>query len=354
LYATLTLFVVGFLILFSSSMAISYKERGSMSYYIVHQLLYGGIGGIIVFLICGLIPYRAWKALALPLMVLSFILLALIFIPEISYVAGGARRWLTVGPISFQPSEILKFGFIIYLASWLNARRNEVGSISYGMVPFALMLSLIGIFLVMQPDLGTFGVIVATAGMLYFLGGGTVSQIATLFAFASVIFYFLVQLAPYRAERLLVFLNPSFDPKGIGYQINQAFIAIGSGGFWGLGFGKSLQKYSYLPEPITDSIFAIYAEEMGLLGVVVLLALFGFFFWRALIIAKKAPDIFGQLLAMGFAVGIMVQVGIHVAAISGLMPLTGIVLPFVSYGSTSLIITMAMAGIILNVSKYAS
>ena len=354
LYATLALFVVGFMILLSASMAISYKNYGSITYYAVHQFLFGGIIGISALFVCQLIPYRYWKHLALPLVIVSFILLALIFIPQLSYIAGGARRWFKLGPINFQPSEILKFGFIIYLASWLDARRKEIRSISYGVIPFVLMISIIGIFLMMQPDFGTFSLILGTAGIMYFLSGGKKSQMGGMLAFGSVALYFLIQLAPYRLTRLLVFLNPTHDIKGFGYQINQASIAIGSGGFWGLGFGSSLQKYNYLPEPMTDSIFAIFAEEMGFIGASALALFFIFFFWRALHIAKKAPDIFGQLLAAGLAISIMTQAFINMAAISGVLPLTGITLPFVSYGSTSLIITMCMAGIILNISKHKS
>lgn len=354
LYATLALFVIGFIILSSASMAIAYKEHGSIAHYTLRQIMLGGITGIIALFFCQLMPYRYWKHLALPLIIISFILLSLIFIPSLSYMAGGARRWLKFGPVSFQPSEILKLGFIIYLASWLDARRKEIRSISYGIIPFALMVSIIGIFLMMQPDFGTFGVILATAGIMYFLGGGNISQMGSLVAFGAVASYFLIQLAPYRLARILVFFNPTYDTKGLGYQINQASIAIGSGGFWGLGFGRSLQKYNYLPEPMTDSIFAIFAEEMGFVGVFAIIMLFIFFFFRALHIAKKAPDIFGRLLAVGLAVSIIMQAFINMSAISGLLPLTGIALPFISYGGTSLAITMGMAGIILNISKHRS
>lgn len=354
LYAACALIAVGFIILSSASMAIAYKDHGSIIYYIFRQLKFGGVIGISTLFICQLVPYRYWKHLALPFIVISFILLALVFIPQFSYGAGGARRWLKFGSISFQPSEILKLGFVIYLASWLDARRKDIRSISYGIMPFVLMVSIIGVFLMMQPDLGTFGVILATAGMMYFLSGGKISQMGSMLAFGSVALYFLIQLAPYRVARLLVFLDPSYDIKGLGYQINQAFIAIGSGGFWGLGFGRSLQKYNYLPEPMTDSIFAIVAEEMGFMGAGALVMLFTFFFWRAFVIAKKAPDVFGRLLAAGLAISIMVQAFVNMAAISGLLPLTGVALPFISYGGTSFVITMAMTGIILNISKYGS
>lgn len=351
LLSALALMAGGFLILGSASMALSYKNFGNISHYILRQIAFGGLGGIAALLITQAIPYHKWRMLALPLMIVSFVLMALVFIPQLSYGYGGARRWLQLGIFSFQPSEILKLAFIVYLASWLEARRKEVSSLPYGILPFSLMLAIIGVFLIMQPDLGTMGVIVATAGMMYFLGGGKISQMATLIVFGLMIFYFLVQIAPYRLNRLLVFLNPDTDPQGIGYQTKQAFIAIGSGGFTGRGFGKSLQKYNYLPEPMGDSIFAIYAEETGFLGILALMGAFVFFLWRGIVIAKKAPDIFGRLLASGIVVSIGAQAFINMAAISGLLPLTGIALPFISYGGTSLLITMASAGILLNIGK---
>ena len=351
LYTTLTLFIVGFLVLSSASMALADKKYGSFFYYTLGQLKLGGTAGLVSLFIFQMIPYRHWKRAALPLMVVSFILLALVF-TQIGYGVGNTHRWIKLGSINFQPSEILKLGFIVYLASWLDARRKDVRSFSYGIMPFALMVSIVGIFLMMQRDFGTFGVIAATAGLLYFLGGGKISQMGGLAGLGLAACFFIVKVLSYGSNRVHIFFNPSFDPKGIGYQINQALIAIGSGGFWGLGFGRSLQKYNYLPEPMTDSIFAIFAEEMGFIGILMLFTIFGFFFWRAFIIAKHAPDVFGRLLAMGLIIGIMVQAFINMAAISGFLPLTGITLPFISYGGTSLAITMAMTGIILNISKY--
>lgn len=353
LYAALVLTISGFLILGSASMALSYKDFGSISYYMGRQFLLGGIIGGALAVACFFLPYRAWKRMALPLMIISFILLALVFIPQISYSSGGARRWIHLGIFSFQPSEILRLSFIVYLASWLDARRKEVVSVSYGMIPFALMIAFISVFLIMQPDIGTLGVIVATAGVLYLLGGGKTSQIAALAGLGLAALYIIIQTAPYRLNRILVFLNPETDPQGIGYQINQAFIAIGSGGMFGRGFGRGLQKYNYLPEPMGDSIFAIFAEEMGFMGVGMLIALFLFFLWRGFLIAKHAPDIFGKLLASGLAVSILIQAFINMASISGLLPLTGIALPFISYGGTSLMITLASVGILLNISKYS-
>lgn len=355
LYASLALLALGLLVLSSASMVLSAKNFGNPLFYLLRQLVYGGTLGIIGFFVGFFVPYRTWRKLALPLMIFSLLLLAaLLVVPGLSYASGGARRWLLVGPFSFQPSEFLKLGFIMYLASWLDARRRDVASVAYGMIPFALMLAIVGMFLVMQPDVGTLGVIVMTAALLYFLGGGRVSQIATLGGFGVIILYFIIQMAPYRLSRLTVFFNPGHDPQGAGYQITQALIAIGSGGFWGQGFGRSIQKFQYLPEPMGDSIFSVFAEEMGFLGVAALIALFGFFFWRAMFISKRAPDTFGKLLGAGIAIGIMTQAFINMAAISGLMPLTGIPLPFISYGGTSLAMTIASIGILLNISKARS
>lgn len=352
LYVTGALLIGGLLILASASVVLSQKNFGTIGYYALRQILTGGLGGAVLFMAARYVPYRFWKNLASPLMILSFLLLAFLFIPQLSYGVGEARRWINLGFFSFQPSEILKLSFVIYLASWLDTRRKEVESVSYGMIPFALMLGIVGVFLVMQPDIGTLGVIGVTALFLYFLGGGRKSQIATLFILGMAVFYFIIQLAPYRLARIAVFLNPNLDPLGIGYQIKQAFIAIGSGGFFGLGFGKGLQKYNYLPEPMGDSIFAVYAEELGFFGVLLLVSLFAFFLWRGIKIARNAPDIFGKLLAAGIVVSITSQAFINMAAISGLLPLTGIPLPFVSYGGTSLAITLASVGILLNISKH--
>ena len=349
---TLILFVAGLVILASASLPLSWRDSGSLLFYARHQLISGGIAGLAAFFLFQFVPYRFWRKMALPLMIASFILLALVFVPDVSHSFGGARRWLVLGPVNFQPSELLKLSFIIYLASWLDARRKEVKSLSYGMVPFAFMVAIIGIFLMMQPDMGTLGVIVATAGTMYFLGGGGGSQLAMLTAFGLAAGYVFVQLAPYRLSRILVFINPSLDPQGAGYQINQALIAIGSGGFFGAGLGRGLQKYYYLPEAMGDSIFAVFAEEAGFLGSAVLIGLFLCFLWRGFMIAHNAPDAFGRLLASGLTAGIGVQAFINMAAISGILPLTGITLPFVSYGSSSLVVTLASAGILVNISKY--
>lgn len=352
LFMVVGLFVAGLLILTSASMTLSYKNFGTIAGYALRQLILGGGLGFAAMIIMSRIPYRVWRAWALPLLLLSFVLLALLFVPQLGFSAGGATRWLRLGSVTFQPAEALKLAFIIYLASWLDARRREVASVSYGMIPFALMLSVVGVFLLMQPDMGTLFIIVVTAGLMYFLGGGKTSQVVTLVLLGVALFLLLIQLAPYRFDRVRVFLNPGLDPQGAGYQITQASIAIGSGGFWGLGFGRGLQKYQYLPEPMGDSVFAIFAEEMGFIGAAGLIAFFFLVFAEGCAIARQAPDVFGKLLAAGIATGIMTQAFVNMAAISGLLPLTGVPLPFVSYGGTSLAVMLASTGILMNISKH--
>ncbi|MBU6415493.1 FtsW/RodA/SpoVE family cell cycle protein, partial [Patescibacteria group bacterium] len=249
-------------------------------------------------------------------------------------------------------SELLKLTFAIYLASWLEKKKYDMKNLYTAFVPFVIMISVVAVFLVMQPDIGTLFVVIATSVALYFVGGGKISQIFGVACIGLISLALLVQIAPYRLNRFLVFLHPELDPKGIGYQINQAFIAIGSGGFSGLGFGKSIQKYNYLPEPTGDSVFAIVTEETGFVGAAFLIFLFLIFFWRGMYIARRAPDRFGTLLAAGVVSGITAQAFINMAAISGLLPLTGIPLPFISYGGTSLVITLASIGAVLNVSKH--
>lgn len=348
-----TLLVVGFFILSSASVALSIKNFQVPYYYILNQFTQGILLGCIGLLIGASIPFTFWRKVAFPCMLISLMLLALVFIPSLGFSHGGATRWLSIGSFSFQPSEVLKLSFIIYLASWLESRRHQLEDFSSAFIPFIVIMAIVGIFLVMQPDIGTLFVVAVNAVAMYFFGGGRVSQFFTLFLLGVLALFLLVQIAPYRLDRFTVFLNPGHDPQGKGYQINQALIAIGTGGFSGLGFGGSREKYSYLPEPIGDSIFAIFAEEFGFAGASFLVLLFLLFLWRGLFIGKNAQNTFGTFLAVGIVSSVTIQAFINMAAISGLLPLTGIPLPFISYGGTSLAVTMTSVGILLNISKVA-
>ena len=343
----------GLLILASASVAVSYQRFGSSGVYITNQLLYGVGAGCVGFLLAQLFPYTALRKLAIPLLIMALVLLAAVFTDRFGFGAGGARRWISYKAVFFQPSEIAKLAFVVYLAALFARKRDALVNFWQGVFPFMLVAGAILGMIVLEPDLGTAGIIALTAGILFFVAGGKLKYVTAGIAIAITLFFILVQAAPYRANRFLTFLHPELDPKGIGYQSQQALIAAGSGGLWGLGFGESRQKYSFLPESVGDSIFAITAEELGFVGASVLVVLFILFALRCYHIAYRAPDLFGRYLAVGIASWISVQAFINMAAISGLIPLTGVTLPFVSYGGSSLALTLTACGILVNISKYA-
>ena len=345
------LLVLGLIILFSASKLISLDIRGNSYYYFIHQLLYGGAIGTIAFLIVQKINYSVWKKFALVLFFVSLVLLGLVFIPNLGYSHAGAQRWLVLGPLSFQPSEFLKLAFVIYLSAFLSKKSVRNDGVNT-LIPFLIIIAVIGGLMALQSDAGTLGLIAIVGFILYFVGGAKIYQLAIVGFTYIAAFFALIKFFPHRMARFVAFINPSIDPQGISYQINQALLAIGSGGLLGVGLGRSQQIYSYLPEPMGDSIFAIAAEEIGFIGVMVLVALFFLFAFKGLRIAKKAPNNFAKLLAIGITSWIVVQAFINIAAITGLIPLTGIPLPFVSYGGSALIISLVGAGILVNISKH--
>lgn len=348
---TLSLLGVGLFMLASASLSLSLLRFQHPYYYILHQILFGALPGLVLFGFIARISYRFWKKVALLLLLIALGLMVLVFVPGIGMMHGGAQRWIAVGPISFQPSEFLKFAFVIYLAAWLESRVSDIGSFTLGLLPFLIISGIIASFLILQPDVGTLSVLMATAFTLFALSGATWRQIIVMILVGGALLGILAIAEPYRLNRIITFLDPAHDPQGVGYQIRQALIAIGSGGFWGRGFALSRQKFSYLPEPMGDSIFAVIAEEIGFIGSMSIMALFLFFYVRGMQIARGAKDLFGKFLATGFVLLIIIQAFVNIAAISGLGPLTGIPLSFVSYGGSALALTLAEAGIILNISK---
>lgn len=353
-----TLIAFGLIILSSASSVISQEKLDQSNYFLKHQLFYSLPLALIFFIICQRINYQFWKRIAFPLMVASLILLALVFVPGIGS-ESGAKRWIYLG-FSVQPFEIVKLTFIIYLAALLSrtravseVRKEEISQIiRESIVPFIVVIGTISLLVFFQPNMSALVMAFLIAGLLYFLAGARLSYLAALSVLALAGFFALIKLAPYRMKRLTVFLHPEMDPQGIGYQINQALLAIGSGGLFGLGFGHSIQKWKYLPEVIGDSIFAIAAEEFGLIGAGLIVVFFVVLAWRGFRIAKNSADRFGYLLTGGITGWLFFQAFINIAAISGLIPLTGIPLPFISYGGTALIISSVGAGILVNISKY--
>jgi cell division protein FtsW len=300
------------------------------------------------------IDYHHWRKLAVPFFLVSLVFLVLVFVPGIGTKIYGANRWIQLGPISFQPSEMAKLSIILYLAAWLERRGGRrIKDFFEGFLPFLGIIGIAGFLIIKQPDTGTLMVLILTAIAIYFFSGAKISHLMGTFLAGLFGLAVLIKMEPYRLSRFLVFLNPEIDPRGIGYQINQALLAIGSGGIFGLGLGHSRQKFNYLPEPIGDSIFAILGEELGMIGALALVLLFVILAVRGFKIARNAPDDFGKLLAVGITSWIIFQAFINISAITAIIPLTGITLPFISYGGTSLIFLMAGVGILLNISKQA-
>ncbi|MFH1979372.1 MAG: putative peptidoglycan glycosyltransferase FtsW [Patescibacteria group bacterium] len=346
------LLLFGFFALSSASLGLAAQSDKNSYSPIIKQIALGGGVGLILFLLTSKLHYKKWRSISLPLFLFSFFITLLVFEPHLGFEHGGARRWLALGNFTFQPAELLKFSFIVYLCSWLAKNQRTITSFKVGLIPFLVMLGLVGIILVLQPDIGTLGVIGITAVFLFFISGGKFSQLGLILLLSLILCAGLLLTKSYLWSRVEVFLDDSFDTQGAGYQLNQAKIALGSGGVWGQGFGKGLSKFNYLPEPTGDSIFAVIGEEFGFMGTTILIILFLLFFYKCLHIALCAPDIFGRLLASGIGILIIVQSFINMYAIVGLIPLTGLPLIFISQGGSALALTMAEVGILLNISKY--
>lgn len=353
LFAVFLLLGIGLLMVASAGVSYGNIRFDDGYYFFKRQLVGVGVGLIALFLFQR-IPYQFWKKVSIPFFLTAIILLVLVLIPGFGTEAYGASRWIDLGPISFQPSEVMKLALVVYFAAWLSgksvARKTDFNE---GVVPFAIVLLVVSFLILKQPDTGTLGILFIIAISLFFASGAKLSHIGLLLGAASAGLLILIWLAPYRMRRMLVFLDPEHDPSGAGYQIKQALIALGSGGIFGLGLGHSRQKFAYLPEPMTDSIFAILGEELGIIGCIVLIALFIFFAYRGIYIARRAPDEFGRYLAVGIVSWIAFQAFVNIFAIVGLIPLTGVPLPFISYGGTSIAVLLGAVGILLNVSKHS-
>ncbi len=350
LLTVVSLSLFGLVMIGSASALVAYERfNGDHNYFYVGRQTLNLVIGVLAMIIVANVDYHWWRDKARLMLFLTFALLVAVFVPGIGESLKGASRWIHIGPLFFQPSEMVKLTFIMYLAGWFEKR---VANIS--LLPLTVILTAIIGLIIAEPDLGTLTVVILIAAAMFFIAGGAYWQMGMGGLLAGFVFLTLIRLSPYRWQRLMVFLNPSSEVQGASYHINQSLLAIGSGGLWGLGFGRSVQKYLYLPEPYTDSIFAIIAEELGLLRAMLVIAAFLFLAWRGLRIAQSAPDIFGRLVATGITTWILVQAFINIGALSGLLPLTGVPLPFVSYGGSSLIIIFVAIGVLLNISKHTN
>ncbi len=349
---TLTLLAFG-LIMIASGGALYAATRFESTWFFVQRQAIAAAIGIGALFILRRIDYHVWQRVATVVMLIATVLLIALLIPGVAQEVYGAKRWLTVGPLSLQPAELMKVALIFYLAALFAARIKAVRDFYEGLLPFTFVVGGVGFLLVLQPDVGTLCVMAVIAGTMFFVAGARIQHIAILIGAGLAALAALIALAPYRLQRFMTFLDPAADPQGAGYQVLQGLIAIGAGGVVGRGLGHGLQKFHYLPEPVGDSIFAVIAEEWGFVGTVAFLGLFALFAYCGYTAARRAPDMFGRLVAVGITTWIMVQAFFNIAAMTALMPLTGIPLPLISYGSTALVVTLAAIGILLNIARQA-
>ena len=347
------LLVVGLNMVYSASFVIAHNNPAyaSDSYFLMRQLSAAGIGLVALLLIANF-DYHAWKKLALPLLIVTIGLLLATIASPLGYESNGAQRWLRLGPFpSVQTTEIAKLALVIYFATWLSSRRERLGSFRNGAIPFGIVLTVVCGLIMVQPDLGSVVVIVGFSLALFFIGGARLYQLALGVIAGLGILSLLVVTAGYRMRRLAGFLSPDADPLGVGWHVIQSNIALGSGGWFGLGLGTSRQKFYYLPGAHTDAIFAVIGEELGLIGNLATILLFVVLAWRGFRITVLAPDTFGALLAAGITIWFSLQALVNIGGLTALIPFTGIPLPFVSYGGSSLVVTMASVGLMLNISR---
>ncbi|MBI4065392.1 putative lipid II flippase FtsW [Candidatus Gottesmanbacteria bacterium] len=341
----LTLAGIGILMVYNASVAIAIRDFSDQYYFVREQIKWLGIG-IVSLIVFSSIDYHRWYKLSLPLLIGALVLLLAVFIPGLGVRALGAHRWLNFGFFVVQPAEITKLILIMYLSAWFSLKeKGRLGA-------FLLLLGMVVGLIIAQPNLGTAVIIICIAILLYFLSGAPVWQFIVLIPLFIIGAGGLAVAAPYRFKRLTTFFDPESDPLGASYQIRQILLAFGSGGWFGVGIGKSRQKYEYLPEANTDSIFAIIGEELGFIGAAIIIGLFLLLVWRGFRIAKHAPDSFGRLLALGISSWVAIQTIINLSAMVALIPLTGVPLPLVSYGGSSLIILLSGLGILLNISRH--
>ncbi|MDD3145664.1 MAG: putative lipid II flippase FtsW [Candidatus Riflebacteria bacterium] len=353
LFFVVGLMLIGLIMVYSASSVTSLATMSDGFYYFKRQLMWV-IVGLLAMVGVSHVPYQKLEKFAVPLLGLAIFLLILVLVPGVARDIGGAKRWIRFGGVGFQPSEFAKLCFVIYMAHSISLRQDRIKSFMHGMLPDMIVSGILFILIYKEPNLSTAALIGGTYLTLYFLGNGSLANLGALAAGGVVLIVALIFQAGYRMRRFWAFIDPWENARTSGYHIIQSLVAIGSGGFWGLGLGQSRQKFFILPERHTDFIFAIICEELGLVGGVLVLFMFLALLWRGLYIATRAPDNFGFLLASGITAIIGLQVLVNIGVVLSLMPTTGITLPFVSYGGSSLVFLAIGIGILLNISRYGS
>ena len=343
--------MAGLVMVLSASSVAAFAKYGSSFLYFKRQLLYSVIGSAAL-LGASRIRYQVWQRASVPLFGGTLLLLVLVLHPSVGTVAGGAARWIQIGPVSIQPSELAKFAVVTACASILagNIKRLESEPLRW-IVPLLFIVGSVSLLILLQPDLGTMMVIAFTAFVLLFVAGVRLRLLLTTFVLSSALGFALILGKGYRRARFLAFLHPWADRQDTGYHIVQSLIALGSGHLFGVGLGASRQKWMYVPNAHTDFIFAILGEELGLIGELVVLALFGALVYAGIRIALRAPDAFGRLLAGGITAWLAIQALVNLGAVTGLLPITGVPLPFVSFGGSSLIVSLGAVGVLLSIGR---
>jgi cell division protein FtsW len=350
IFSTLFILSIGIVMVYSASAVMAFQEEGDWFFYTKRQLLFAILGIIAMFVMMN-IDYWIWKKWAKIGLITCFGLLVVVLIVGVE--RNGAQSWLGIGAFSIQPAEFMKLAMIAYLAKMLSEEQQKITSFFKGLMPALGVMGLAFGLIMLQPDLGTGTVLVGTSMVVIYAAGARLLHLFGLAMIGVVGFAGMVLMEPYRIKRITSFLDPWSDPLGAGFQLIQSLYAIGPGGLMGLGLGMSRQKYAYLPEPQTDFIFSILSEELGFIGGATVLVLFLLLFWRGMRTAITAPDLFGSLLATGIIAMIAIQVIINIGVVTGMFPVTGITLPFISYGGSSLTLTLTAVGVLLNVSRYA-
>lgn len=352
LLITIVILLMSGLVLFGSA-ALGVLAENEVKFFSVikTQLIYALVGGGIALTIGVTLPYMWYKKFSYFIFGLALFVTTLVFVPGLSRYHGGAHRWIDIGSFSVQPSELLKFAFVLVVACWCSIYRNQFKNWKYGLLPFIISAGLVSLILLKQPDFGTYLVVMSASFLTFFVGGARKKHIQILIVSALLGVTVLIMVRPYMLERVKTFLNSSHDPRGASWQLNQSLIALGGGGLTGRGLGQSVQKFKYLPEPIGDSIFAVLGEELGFFGSLYLMILYAIVGIRGYLIFKDVPDQFGRLLALGIVIIILAQATLNIGSMLGMLPLTGVPLPLVSHGGTALMAALFELGVLLNISK---
>lgn len=353
LFAVLGLLVIGTLVVFSASASSALRSFGTPYYYLERQVIWA-ILGLIVLAVAARFEYWHYQKWALWLFGVSMVLLIAVLIPHIGIEINGARRWLGVGSLQIQPSELAKIGMILLFAKLFSMHQDQITDFWHGVIPHLVLALAMFILVILEPDLGTTLAMAGTFFVMLFASGARKRHMGFLFGSALPILGLAIVLEPYRLQRIVAFTDPWKHPLGEGFHTIQALLALGSGGVLGLGLGYSRQALGFLPESFTDFIFAILGEELGLIGTLTVVVLFMIVAWRGYRIAMRAPDLFSSLLATGFTTMIAIQAAINMGVVTATLPVTGITLPFISYGGSSLVLSLFGVGVLLNISRHTN